>query len=441
MLLELLLTYAIGRKDVKPIAEELVRVFGNLDQVLAASRDDLNKIKGLGQVSITLLKVVEFIKSIKAPPETDSPLTNGRDANQLQLFQDPPVVSTPKLPSQSSLTSKAVQTKTQPEPVDQPIVDRQYSSVHDKGDQDSKGKRVVQTTKKASPEKKLVRRKLQVSNSYLLEFDQLARVLNFLFKHKGSKKIKRKELKEETGLADRQVEALVSMGTAMGLIKPIVQILTPTGLIVSSNDIFLENKGTLEWCHYKAAGSYQNLIWFETFNHLLPDETAMTQEEWQEYFRNALKGKYSEKTIKKHLPKEILFVIDVYTERNFKKLELLQRSTDARLYRRRYINFNPLVLTAMIYDFCATNDLQLAQVSEMAATPGSPAMVFGLDVASFRQQIEGLHDHGWLRYETTHNLDQIRLKPGLSAISFLSAHFEDREPREDSKQSPGGIFQ
>ncbi len=427
MLLELLLTFAIGRKGVKPIAEELVRVFGNLDQVLAASLDDLNKINGLGQVSITLLKVVEFIKSRKALPETDSPLTNGRDANQLQLFQDPPVVSTPKLPPQSSLTSKAVQTKTQPEPVDQPIADQQYSSVHDKGDQDSKGKRVVQTTKKASPEKKPVRRKLQVSNSYLLEFDQLARVLNFLLEQKESKRIKRKVLKENTGLADRQVEGLVSMGTAMGLIKPNVQILSPTGLIIATHDIFLENPATLEWCHYRAAGSYQNLIWFEVFNHLLPEESAMTQEDWKEYFQGKLKGQYTDKTLKDHVHKEIRFVIDAYTERNFKKLELLQRSTDERLYRRRYSNFNPLILTAMIYDFCVMNELQLAQISEMAAAPGSPAMVFGLDVASFRQQVEGLHDRGWLRYETTHNLDQIRLKPGLSSISFLSAHFRNDE--------------
>lgn len=299
---------------------------------------------------------------------------------------------------------------------------------------------MVQTTKKASPEKKPTRRKLQVSNSYLLKFDQLARVLNFLLEQKESKRIKRKVLKENTGLADRQVEGLVSMGTAMGLIKPNVQILTPIGLIIATHDIFLEDPATLEWCHYKAAGSYHNLIWFEAFNHLLPEESAMTQEGWQKYFRYKLRAQYTDKTLKDHVHKEIRFVIDAYTERNFKKLELLQRSTDERLYRRRYSNFNPLILTAMIYDFCLMNEMQLAQVSEMAAAPSSPAMIFGLDVASFRQQVEGLHDRGWLRYETTHNLDQIRLKPRLSAISFLSAHFEEREPREASYQTSGGIL-
>ncbi|WP_419656004.1 hypothetical protein Dvar_51120 [Desulfosarcina variabilis str. Montpellier] len=438
-LLELLLTYAIGRKDVQPIAEELLRVFGNLDEVLGASGDNLKKIKGLGQASIALLKAIDCIKTRKIAPETARPLKTGGDAGQMQLFEDPP--STPKLSPQNSLSSRPLKIKTQPVTEGQPSIERQNSPEHEERGHESKAKRTVKIPGKSSSEKKGIRRKLQVSNSYLLEFDQLARVLNFLLEQKESKRIKRKLLKEETGLADRQVEGLVSMGTAMGLIKPNVQILTPTGLIIATHDIFIESSATLEWCHYKAAGSYQNLIWFDVFNHLLSEQTAMTQEGWEEYFRNKLRGQYTKKTLKVHVHKEIRFVIDAYTERNFKKLELLQKSDDERIYRRRFLKFNPLVLTAMIYDFCALNELQLAQISEMAAAPGSPAMVFGLDVASFRQQIEGLHDRGWLRYETTHNLDQIRLKPGLSAISFLSARFEDHEPREDTKQSPGGIFQ
>ncbi len=128
-------------------------------------------------------------------------------------------------------------------------------------------------------------------------------------------------------------------------------------------------------------------------------------------------------------------------ERNFRKLELLRGSSDERLYRRRYTQFAPLVLSAMIYDFCATKETHLSQVGEMAVPPGSPAVVFGLDAASFRQQIEGLHDRGWLRYETTHNLDQIRLKPGFSALEFLTAHFKDHEPRKGTKPSTGGIIQ
>ncbi|MFH2000022.1 MAG: hypothetical protein ABIK28_10090, partial [Planctomycetota bacterium] len=104
----------------------------------------------------------------------------------------------------------------------------------------------------------------------------------------------------------------------------------------------------------------------------------------------------------------------------------------------RYTGFAPLVLSAMIYDFCAMNETHLFQISDMAVTPGSPAVIFGLDAASFREQIEGLHERGWLRYETTHNLDQIRLKPDFCALEFLTAYFEEREPRASSNQSQGG---
>lgn len=286
------------------------------------------------------------------------------------------------------------------------------------------------------------KRKMQISNGYLLEFDQLARVLNFLLENRGAKKIYRKSLQENTGLADRHVGTLVSVGAAMGLIKPGSQILTSVGLLIAKHDIFFEKKSSLEWCHYVGAGTYRNLIWFEIFNNLLSDDSSMTQEEWNERLRNKLAGLYSNRTIKKSLYEEVRFVIDAYLKRNFNKLELLCLSSDSRFYRRRYSNFNKLVFSAMVYDFCTTRNTQLFQVSEMAVTPGSPAVVFGLDVTTFRHQIEILHDQGWLRYETTHNLDQIRLKTGFSAIEFLTSHFENRDPRENlALKQEGDLFE
>ena len=302
-------------------------------------------------------------------------------------------------------------------------------------------RRSSRSSKKKLAAKKSIRRKFQVSRSHLLEFNHFARILSFLYDKRGAKRISRHLLIENSGLPDGQVASLISIGASMGLIKLGGQILTPTGLIIAEHDVFLEKRGTLEWCHYKGAGSYQNLIWFDVFNHLLTEESAMTQEGWQGYFRKKLRDQYTDKTIKDHVPKEARFIIDAYLERNFSKLELLNQAPDERLYRHRYTGFAPLVLSAMIYDFCATKEIHLSQVGEMAVAPGSPAVVFGLDAASFRQQIERLHDLGLLRYETTHNLDQIRLKPGFSAIEFLTAHFEDRDPREDSKPSQEAIFQ
>jgi hypothetical protein len=280
---------------------------------------------------------------------------------------------------------------------------------------------------------KRIKRKFQVSNGYLLEFDQLARILHFLLENKGAKKISRKSLQEDTGLADRQIESIVSMGVAMGLIKPGSQILTPAGLLIAEHDIFIEDRGSLQWCHYVGAGSSRNLIWFEVFNNFLSTASSMTQSELIEALRNSLEGQYTQRTIGKHLHEEVRFVINAYSERNFSKLELLHQLPGSRLYRRRYTDFVHLVLTAMIYDFCAASEANLFQISEMAIKPGSPAVVFGLDAASFREQIEGLHERGWLRYETTHNLDQVRLKSEFLALDFLSAYFKETELRRISK--------
>jgi len=278
-------------------------------------------------------------------------------------------------------------------------------------------------------------RKFQVSNSYPLDFDQLARVLNFLYENRYGKKIKRTVIQEGTGFADRHVESLISMGTAMGLIKPNLQILSPVGFLVSEHDIFIEQKGTLQWCHYIGAGSYHNLIWFDIFNHLLQEEQPMTQEEWNDRFRSNLAGKYSKRTLGKGVTEEVQFIVDAYLNRNFSKIGLMLETHNGGLYLKRYTDFEPLVLTAMIYNYCYINETSLFQVEEMTTKLGAPPVLFGLDLRTFRQMVEDLHSRGWLRYETTHKLDQIRLKPGYSALEFIAAYYDERPPQVNPEHS------
>jgi len=428
ILLELLLTFSIGRKDVRPLSQELIRVFGSLSQVLSASPDKLLKVKGMGPSSITLLKAIDFIKTGTTSYKTGYSPPEGAGITNKKMFENQPeqIMSNLKSKNHDEKKSSLAPGKQ----IEKEIKVTTKTSVVDNNPDHQHSTRSLS---KINVEKNSIHRKFQVSNGYLLEFDQLARILHFLLEHRDAKKINRKALQEDTGLADRQVGSLVSMGSAMGLIKPGLQVLTPVGLLVAEHDIFIEKRGTLEWCHYAGAGSYRNLIWFEIFNRLLTEATPMSQEEWNEQLRSDLTGKYSKRTIGKGLYEEVRFVVDAYTKRNFSKLELLNQSSDERLYRRRYTDFAPLVLGAMIYDFCASREAHLSQVGEMAVTPGSPAVVFGLDAATLRQQVEGLHDRGWLRYETTHNLDQIRIKPGFSALEFLTAHFEDREPCQNDE--------
>jgi DNA repair protein RadC len=56
--LELLLYYAIPRRDTNPIAHALINRYGSLTAVLSAPIEDLEKVEGIGESAAILLKLV-----------------------------------------------------------------------------------------------------------------------------------------------------------------------------------------------------------------------------------------------------------------------------------------------------------------------------------------------------------------------------------------------
>lgn len=56
--LELLLFYALPRIDTNPLAHELLAHFGSLQAVFEAPAEELKKVKGIGENSLTLLKLI-----------------------------------------------------------------------------------------------------------------------------------------------------------------------------------------------------------------------------------------------------------------------------------------------------------------------------------------------------------------------------------------------
>jgi hypothetical protein len=57
-ILELLLTYAIPRRDVAPLAQALIDRFGNIDRVLTASYEELLTLSGIGEQAAILVQIV-----------------------------------------------------------------------------------------------------------------------------------------------------------------------------------------------------------------------------------------------------------------------------------------------------------------------------------------------------------------------------------------------
>ena len=276
------------------------------------------------------------------------------------------------------------------------------------------------------------KRKLQISNGHYLDFDQLARLIHAMNSAEEGQKINMSFLEKETGLPFRQVRNRISMGRAMGIIEERALKLSPFGVLLSSHDIFFESKGTLEYLHYLAAGNYKNLVWYEVFNTLLPEKPPMDQAGWLKYFRSSLTHEYSLYSLNHHLNQEVRFIVEAYTKKGFKKLELLNQTLDGKLYRRRSTDFDQLIISAIIYNFGEKQRVNLLQMKDIITMPGLPGVLFNMDEAALRQLVEDLHQHGWVRYEGTHNLDQIRLKEDFRALDFLTAYYKGADPQ------PGG---
>ncbi len=272
------------------------------------------------------------------------------------------------------------------------------------------------------------KRKLQISNGYNLKFDQLARILNAVSLQSDNKKINRNYVEISTGLTNRQIKSLVSMSCSLGLIKPITNIFTSFGRYVFNYDPFFESIGTLEYCHYNAAGTYANLFWFDFFNVYLDKKSVFTYEDLLNNFRISLINDYSKHTIKSHVAKEVRFILDAYTNSNLRKLKLITLSTNSQYQKIRYSNPNPLILSAMIYDQASKNNTRLIQISDLVNVSGSPGKVFGMDEYTMRQNLENLHMKGWIRLESRHGLNQIRLYDGITQTDFISAYYEEHEP-------------
>ena len=56
---EFILSYALARKDTKPLARELLRVFGSLRGIIETPVEDLKKVRGLGEHSALLFKLIK----------------------------------------------------------------------------------------------------------------------------------------------------------------------------------------------------------------------------------------------------------------------------------------------------------------------------------------------------------------------------------------------
>lgn len=82
-LIELLLTYVIPRRDVKPIAKELIRRFGSLAEVVNADVSRLTEVSGIKENAAVMFKLIQQAAgrfSWQNLSSSDAPIISNWDA-------------------------------------------------------------------------------------------------------------------------------------------------------------------------------------------------------------------------------------------------------------------------------------------------------------------------------------------------------------------------
>lgn len=88
--LELLLTYAIPRRDVLPLADALLGQFGSIVQILNASEDELRAVPGIGDATVLLIKLVGRFAGTPAPRQSTKARPPAKADEAAGLFRLPP---------------------------------------------------------------------------------------------------------------------------------------------------------------------------------------------------------------------------------------------------------------------------------------------------------------------------------------------------------------
>jgi len=87
-LLELILTYSIPRKDVAPLARNLLQHFSSIDAIISAPFEELSSFPGIGESTATLFRIIDAIKMKKSFVQQPT-LFNSHEVSGQELDPEP----------------------------------------------------------------------------------------------------------------------------------------------------------------------------------------------------------------------------------------------------------------------------------------------------------------------------------------------------------------
>ena len=267
--------------------------------------------------------------------------------------------------------------------------------------------------------------KLQVSNGYYLHFDQVTRILQYALDQIPRKSIPRPEFIDALGMTLKQFENLSSICVGLGITKPRSFILTPLGKVIAEKDIFVDNTATLWILHYVISSEPKWVVWNRLFNQVIAENEEISTKITQPYFDD-LRGSFSEQAVTKKLPKEVLSVLDAYSEQRFSQLHLLKKVSTGK-----YVRTEPEKIEPLPFLYCLLHYRERVYphstalvIQDMLNSVNSPGKVLFLDNYELNKLLATLHDQSLIRIEMVGDLEQIRLNDEISKGSVLKAIYK-----------------
>lgn len=267
--------------------------------------------------------------------------------------------------------------------------------------------------------------KLQLSNGYYLRFEHLSRLLHYVAGKPEVSRFTQKDLASALGMSPRMIENLTSYGVALGLLiqrscKP-----TELGKLIDAQDPFFDKNETLWFLHYIIASNEKYVVWNRLINRVFPEENKVTTEVARSYFSD-LNDYFSEKSIKKHLTKEIRTIFNAYTGQKFNRLEYIQKRSDTIFCLNETVQVPDLCILAACYfyrDHYAKGATGV-EIEYLAKEQNSPGRVFHISDYQLRLALERLHTERHISIESRANLDQIRFRSNEYWLDIVKQFYE-----------------
>ena len=268
--------------------------------------------------------------------------------------------------------------------------------------------------------------KLQLTNGFFAEFDQIARVLAYAVEHGTEGRVSRDAYASGIGVSASRAEHLCSIAVGFEVIQPVVLTATELGLMIHRYDPFLDKLGTLWLLHYLVSSNKRHVVWNRLVNRVIPENDRFSTAIARPHFDD-LGQFYSERSMEKHLPKEIRVVWNAYAEQAFRHLGYVRPESEQIYMRGEPKPVPPHIFYAavLLYGERFSAGSMTLDVCILAANAESPGRVFGLTERRVRDLLKDIESLGYLYVETRADLDQIRFRYDRDFIGVVRHYYEE----------------